>query len=359
MSDYLVEATGLKKTYKRKDGTEVHAVKGVDLRIKKGEIFSLLGPNGAGKTTTISMISGLIEPTEGDALIGGHSITKNPLNAKKLMGVIPQEIALYPDLSARQNLEFFGKMYDLGGAELKKRVDEVIDFIDLAERQKDRVDTFSGGMKRRVNIGVGLLHRPQLVYMDEPTVGIDPQNRRRILDTVFRLRDEYNMTVLYTTHLMEEAEELSDRVGIIDHGEIIAMGTQGDLTQQVGEEDRLILSIGEQTAPDTLLREIEAYVEGVSSATFEQIELNAPIDADISEIADPVVEKRATGTMTVVRSGQTQDNIIIVYAQRGRKALAKIIETVDRGGIEIQAVEVREPDLEAVFLKLTGRALRD
>ena len=357
MTDHIVEASGLKKIYKRKDGTEVHAVKGVNLNIRKGEIFSLLGPNGAGKTTTISMISGLIAPTEGDAKIGGFSITKQPLEAKKLMGVIPQEIALYPDLSARQNLEFFGKMYSLGGAELKKRVDEVLEFIDLTDRQKDRINTFSGGMKRRVNIGVGLLHRPQLVYMDEPTVGIDPQNRRRVLDTVFRLRDEYGMTVFYTTHLMEEAEELSDRVAIIDHGEIIAMGTQGELTQQVGEEDRLIFSIGEQTASDEVLRQIEASAPGISQARFESVELKQVENGE--SVDDPVVEKRATGTVAIVRSGQTHDNAIIVYANRGRKALARIVETIDRAGIEVQAVEVREPDLEAVFLKLTGRALRD
>src|SRR5688572_5237515 len=150
--DYMVEADGLVKTYKRGDGTEVAAVKGINLRIKKGEIFSLLGPNGAGKTTTISMISGLIHPTKGDATIGGHSITRQPIEAKRLMGVVPQEIALYPELSARRNLEFFGRLYGLGGGELAKRVDEVLEFIDLKDRQKDRVDTFSGGMKRRVNI---------------------------------------------------------------------------------------------------------------------------------------------------------------------------------------------------------------
>lgn len=357
MSEYIVEANGLKKSYKQKDGTQVHAVKGVSLNIRKGEIFSLLGPNGAGKTTTISMISGLIAPSEGDAKIGGFSITKQPLEAKKLMGVIPQEIALYPELSARQNLEFFGKLYSLGGSELKKRVDEVLEFIDLTDRQKDRVDTFSGGMKRRVNIGVGLLHRPQLIYMDEPTVGIDPQNRRRVLDTVLRLRDEYGMTVLYTTHLMEEAEELSDRVAIIDHGEIIAMGTQGELTQQVGEEDRLIFSIGEQTVTDDILRQIEASAPGISTATFESIELVGIENGANGD--EPVAEKRSTGTVSIIRSGQTHENTIIVYAKRGRKALAKIVETLDRAGVEVQSVEVREPDLEAVFLKLTGRALRD
>jgi ABC-2 type transport system ATP-binding protein len=248
-------------------------------------------------------------------------------------------------------------MYGLGGSELKKRADEVLEFIDLTDRANDKIETFSGGMKRRVNIGVGLLHKPQLVYMDEPTVGIDPQNRRRVLDTVLRLRDEYGMTVLYTTHLMEEAEELSDRVAIIDHGEIIAMGTQGELTQQVGEEDRLIFSIGEQTVTDDILRQIEASAPGISTASFESIELRGIENGENAD--EPVDEKRSTGTVSIIRSGQTHENSIIVYANRGRKALAKIVETLDHAGVEVQSVEVREPDLEAVFLKLTGRALRD
>lgn len=330
----MVEARGLAKTFKNPDGTEVHAVKGIDLDIHRGEIFSLLGPNGAGKTTTISMISGLLEPTRGDATIGGYSITKNALKAKRLMGVVPQEIALYPRLSARQNLEFFGKMYDLRGKDLAKRVDEVLDFIGLTDRQKDRIDTFSGGMKRRVNIGVGLLHEPELVYMDEPTVGIDPQSRRRILDTVMSLKEEQGMTVLYTTHLMEEAQELSDRVGIMDHGEIIALGTQGDLIQQVGEEDRLVFNVGDQEVEDSLLRRIEREVDGVSEATYDPPGENGEDPRNIS-------------------------GLIVVFAKRGRKALPDVIQLTEQAGVEIMSVEVREPDLEAVFLNLTGRELRD
>jgi ABC-2 type transport system ATP-binding protein len=334
IAEAMVEARGLVKTYTRKDGSQVQAVKGIDLDIHKGEIFSLLGPNGAGKSTTISMISGLIEPTAGDAKIGGYSISRQPMEAKKLIGVVPQDVAIYPTLSARQNLDFFGRMYGLGGAELNKRIDEVLDFIDLKERQKDRIDTFSGGMKRRVNIGVGLLHRPQLVYMDEPTVGIDPQNRRRILDTVFRLRDEYKMTVLYTTHLMEESQELSDRVGIIDHGEIIAMGSVGELTQKVGEEDRLMLKVGQQRVPDDLLANLQK-VEGVTRALYD-----AP--QALNEGSDNV-----------------SDGLITVFAKRGRKALPQVIQLANEAAVDVLSVEVREPDLEAVFLHLTGRALRD
>ncbi len=330
----MVAVRDLAKTYKLPDGSEVQAVKDLDLDIYKGEIFSLLGPNGAGKTTTISMISGLLEPTRGDATIGGHSITREPLAAKRLLGVVPQEIALYPRLNARQNLNFFGKMYGLGGAELDRRIDEVLEFIGLTDRQDDRIDTYSGGMKRRVNIAVGLLHRPALLYMDEPTVGIDPQSRRRILDMVMQLRDELDITVLYTTHLMEEAQELSDRVGIIDHGEIIALGAQGDLIEQVGEQDRLVFDVGEQPVDEKLLGRMQSEIEGITVAIY-----------------DPPGEGGEDPANT---SGK-----IVVTARRGRKALPGLIQLADDAGVEIHSVAVREPDLEAVFLDLTGRALRD
>ena len=338
MQQNMVQVNDLAKSFKRQNGETVFAVKGVSFTIGKGEIFSLLGPNGAGKTTTISMISGLLTPTRGDATIGGYSITKQPLQAKNLLGVVPQEIALYLALSARQNLEFFGKMYGLGGAELKKRVDEVLDFIDLTDRQHDKVETFSGGMKRRVNIGVGLLHRPQLIYMDEPTVGIDPQNRRRVLDTVLRLRQEMGMTVLYTSHLMEEVQEISDRVAIVDHGEIIAVGTVGELIQKIGEEDRLIFNVGAQLVPETLLKKITAEIPGVTTAEYQRHDIPEGTVTDSLEIG----------------SGE-----IVVMAKRGRKALPQIIQMADEAGINVVSVSVREPDLEAVFLALTGRALRD
>ncbi|MBK9123210.1 MAG: ABC transporter ATP-binding protein [Chloroflexi bacterium] len=324
----IVRASGLTKTYTRQDGTVVEAVRGIDLEIRKGEVFSLLGPNGAGKSTTISMISGLIPPTAGDAEIGGHSITRDPLQAKAMIGVVPQEVALYPMLTARRNLDFFGRMYGLSGAELGKRIDEVLDVIDLKDRQNDKVETFSGGMKRRVNIGVGLLHRPQLIYMDEPTVGVDPQSRRRILDTVLRLRSEYGMTVLYTTHLMEEAQELSDRVAIIDNGSIIALGTLMELMSQTGEEDILVLTIGKEQANDSIVGVLQA-VEGVSRAQPE-----------------PVAEDNGEAKYAV-------------YARLGRRALPDVLTAMNAAGVDVMSVTVREPDLETLFLALTGRALRE
>ena len=331
----MVETRNLRKTYSRPDGSTIEAVKGVNLEIRQGEIFSLLGPNGAGKTTTISMISGLVEPTAGDATIGGHSITAEPMAAKRLMGFVPQEIALYPELSARQNLAFFGRMYGMRGKTLSRRVDELLEFVDLADRQNDRIDTFSGGMKRRVNLAAGLLNSPPLIYMDEPTVGIDPQSRRRILDTVKLLRDEQDMTVLYTTHLMEEAQELSDRVAIIDHGEIIAMGTQDELTQQVGEEDRLEFTIGEQEIAETLFERLQQKTPGVTRVLYNPTE----------QLSDGSTESLPA--------------LMTVFAKRGRTALPQILQELDSAGVEIQSVAVREPDLEAVFLALTGRALRD
>ncbi len=332
--DIMVETRDLAKTYGNAKKGEVQAVKGINLQIQKGEIFSLLGPNGAGKTTTISMISGLTQPTRGDAFIGGFSITQQSLQAKRLLGVVPQEIALYPTLNARQNLEFFGRMYGLSGADLKQRIDRMLDYVELTDRQADRIETYSGGMKRRINIAAGLLHDPQVVYMDEPTVGIDPQSRRRILDTVKLLREQQGVTVLYTTHLMEEAQELSDRLAIIDHGEVIAMGTPGELIQQVGEQDQLIFKVGEAPVSTALLEQIKSSVEGVTQAVY-----------------DPPGEE-----------GENKANLsglMIVNANRGRKALPFILHLAEEAGVEVESVEVHEPDLEAVFLHLTGRALRD
>lgn len=296
------------------------AVKGISFDIKEGEIFSLLGPNGAGKTTTISMLSTLYIPTSGDATIGGHSITKDPMAVKQVIGVVPQDIALYEDLTARENLTFWGQMYGLSGKDLSNRIDEVLEQIDLTDKAKNRVKTYSGGMKRRVNIGVGLLHKPRLLFMDEPTVGIDPQSRRAILDTVKDLNKQ-GMTVLYTTHYMEEAQELSDRVGIIDHGDLIALGTQDELTKQVGETDTLILHVGENDDPETLAGSLKN-LQGVQHA-------------------------------------EVSDHSVAIVTPSAEEILASVVTKANERGIKIRSIEIREPNLEAVFLHLTGRALRD
>jgi ABC-2 type transport system ATP-binding protein len=296
------------------------AVSGVSFSIDPGEIFSLLGPNGAGKTTMISMLSCLIPPTEGDAFIAGHSVVRDPMDVKRLIGIVPQEIALYDALSARENLVFWGHMYGLGGAALRKRVGEVLEQIGLVEKADQRVNTYSGGMKRRVNIGVGLLHQPRIIYMDEPTVGIDPQSRRNILDAVKELNRQ-GMTVLYTTHYMEEAQELSDRVGIIDHGELIALGTQKELTQMVGEHDVLRLHLAED------------------------------------QLADPLADGLCS-LPEVVRCSAADHEVVLVVPE-AETALAPVITRANELGYKVRSVDMQEPNLEAVFLHLTGRALRD
>jgi ABC-2 type transport system ATP-binding protein len=311
----ILEVENLVKQY-----GDFTAVKGITFDIKQGEIFSLLGPNGAGKTTTISMLSTLYAPTSGSATIGGHSVTKDPMGVRNVIGVVPQDLALYEDLTARENLVFWGQMYNLSGTTLNHRVDEVLEQIGLTDKAKNRVKTYSGGMKRRVNIGVGLLHKPQLLFMDEPTVGIDPQSRRAILDTVKDLNKQ-GMTVLYTTHYMEEAEELSNRVGIIDHGEMIALGTQKELTQQVGESETLILHLEEGANAGVLAKSFNG-IKGIDKA-------------DASE------------------------HDVTVICPNAKDVLAEVVSKANEQGIKIRSIDIREPNLEAVFLHLTGRALRD
>jgi len=297
---------------------EVKAVDGVSFQVAQGEIFSLLGPNGAGKTTVLSLLSCLLHPAAGDAVVLGHSIRRDPMGVKSVLGVVPQEIALYEDMSARENLNFWGKMYGLRGAELKTRVTEVLEVIGLTDRANDFIKKYSGGMKRRVNIGVALLHKPQVIYMDEPTVGIDPQSRRSILDNVIALKNK-GMTVLYTTHYMEEAQELSDHIAIMDHGKIIASGTNEQLVQIVGALDRITVTINAESA-----RVIEGWktVQGVKKVTAED------------------------GTLTIL-------------ADDSNRVLPRLFEAAGVGGVRITSVNVQEPNLESVFLHLTGRALRD
>jgi ABC-2 type transport system ATP-binding protein len=310
----MLEVVELKKQYKNK-----YAVNNVNLYLEKGETVGLLGPNGAGKSTMISMISSLISPTSGDVRVYNESILKAPKKLREILGVVPQEIALYMELTARENLEFFGRIHRIPKVDLKKRVEEVLEIIGLKDREKDLVKTFSGGMKRRLNIGVALLHEPELIIMDEPTVGIDPQSRNYILETVKRLNSEKNMTVLYTSHYMEEVEYLCDRIYIMDHGEIIAAGSK--------EEIKCILS-----AEQTILIKVDL----VKGEFIQQLE-NNPSIKNIS-IQEP--------------------NISIIVPKQVN-ILKDVFKIAEETGTVITSANVETPSLEDVFLHLTGRQLRD
>ena len=319
MTTKAIEVQNLHKSFGgARDANAIHAVDGVSFEVQTGEIFSLLGPNGAGKTTTISMLACLLHPEEGDALVMGHSIRREPMAVKSVLGVVPQDIALYEDLTALENLTFWGKMYGLRGAALRQRVDEVLEIIGLTERQKGRVGKYSGGMKRRVNIGAALLHKPQVIYMDEPTAGIDPQSRRNILDSVVALKNQ-GMTVLYTTHYMEEAQELSDHIAIMDNGKIIASGTNQELVQIVGETDRITLTINTES-----VRVVEDWkaTPGVKKVTAE-------------------------------------DGVLTLLVDDSNRVLPHLFEAAAGAGVRITSVDIQEPNLESVFLHLTGKGLRD
>lgn len=313
---------------------QVRAVDGINFTVQPGEVVGFLGPNGAGKTTTINMLSCLIEPTSGTATVAGHAVPGDTLGARRAIGVVPQEIALYDALTARQNLEFWGRLYDMSGKELSTRIDEVLEQVGLADRAKDRVKTFSGGMKRRINIAAGLLHRPRLLFMDEPTVGIDPQSRRRILDMVKELR-ELGVTIVYTTHYMEEAEELSDRVGIIDQGKLIALGTQAELTRMVGEQETLCLHLQEEAAV------------ALASTNGHGGHISPDGGIDLFRNVPGVLQASAV------------DHEIVVNVRDAGEALPGVVGRANDAGLRVRAVDIREPNLEAVFLHLTGRALRD
>ncbi len=297
---------------------EIQAVDGVSFHVEPGETYGLLGPNGAGKTTTISMIAGLLAPDGGEVIVGGQPMTTRSIKLRERIGYVPQDLAIYPDLSGRENLVFFARLYGMSSSDAKNRANEVLETIGLSDRARDQTKKYSGGMKRRLNIGIGLLNRPKLLILDEPTVGVDPQSRNAILESVEQLSTA-GMAVLYTTHYMEVAERLCDRVGIIDHGKLIAEGTRHELVGLVGERDRVTLSAtGEVSKALQALRALP----WVHSA-----------------------DARAEGVQLMVDDARTR--------------LPAILQEVAGAGVAIKSVEVAEPDLEAVFLHLTGRALRD
>ena len=290
----------------------------MSFRIASGEAYGLLGPNGAGKTTTISMLCGLLDADAGQVSLAGATLADAPMAVKAGIGYVPQEIALYPDLTARENLRFFGRLYAMGGSELKARVEEVLELVELQDRADERIDTYSGGMKRRINIAAGLLHRPRLLVLDEPTVGVDPQSRHAILERVAQLNRE-GMALLYTSHYMEEVERLCDRIGIMDGGRLIAEGSRRELVDRVGQADRVELDV----------------------------------ERDAVALAETLGEHEA------VHQAQATDRRVTLLADDGRALLPALLDLAEAAGVPVKGVQVIEPDLEAVFLHLTGKALRD
>ncbi|QQZ61890.1 ABC transporter ATP-binding protein [Paenibacillus sonchi] len=309
----MLELTNLTKKY-----NDITVVNNISLNVKRGEIFGLLGPNGAGKSTTVSMISTVLTPTSGSITIDNKSLREKPADIKKIMGIVPQDLALYQALSAKENLEFFGSLYGLSGKKLKNRTNEVLDIIELQDKKNQNVAEFSGGMKRRVNIGVALMNDPKLLILDEPTVGIDPQSRNHILETVKKLNQDRGMTVIYTSHYMEEVEYLCKNVAIIDHGSLIALGTKEELKQSLAACDTLTVNFS--TASEDALEQLNR-IPGISKVKIE-------------------------------------GNQISMLVSTNDKNVIEIVDEIKKLGIKLTSFKYEEVNLESIFLQITGKALR-
>jgi ABC-2 type transport system ATP-binding protein len=313
MNTTILAAQKLEKSF-----GDHQAVRGVSFEIAKGEVFGLLGPNGAGKTTTISMLTGLLDPTAGHALVDGKPLNHKANGLKSKIGFVPQELALYPTLSAHDNLIFFGRIYGLKGKELRERVAQVLDIVGLADRAKDRIDSYSGGMKRRINIAAGLLHQPEILFLDEPTVGVDPQSRNAIFESVEALNKE-GLTILYTTHYMEEAERLCNRIAIMDLGKVIALDTP------------------------------KALIEGLGGGLLRVGLYNGKL---------PMVHEQVEKLDAVMEVSQLNEELM-VKTHHSREALLGVLEVTNQLDAKVTSLEILEPNLETVFLELTGRNLRN
>lgn len=290
----------------------------LDLDVREGEVLGLLGPNGAGKSTTIGMICGLIGIDSGEIRVGGLSVKRSPLEVKRLLGLVPQDLALYGKLSAEENVAFFAKLYGLRGALLKERVKESLAFVGLEDKSKERPATFSGGMKRRLNIACAIMHRPKLIIMDEPTVGIDPQSRNHILNSVREL-NRMGSTVIYTSHYMEEVEAVSSRVAIMDRGRLLACGTQQELRERVAQKERILLQVS--PVSDALIQELREHPH------IDQVE--------------------------------AEEERLVIHLPSAQRSLQDVLFICARHQALIGSLECEAPNLESLFLNLTGRTLRD
>jgi ABC-2 type transport system ATP-binding protein len=307
----------LKVSNVAKNYGNVQALKGISFSITENEFYGLLGPNGAGKTTTINIISTVLQPDTGSVTINGFDLQKDSLNCKKMIGVVPQEIALYNELSAYENLLFWGGLYKLPSERLKSKIDETLELMGLTERKNDRIKTYSGGMKRRINIASALLHSPKILFMDEPTVGIDPQSRNLIFEVLEELHKD-GMTIVYTTHYMEEAERLCDRIGIIDHGDIIAEGTLDELRETTKAEETIVIHF--EGSIENKINELRGMLDNVLNISENSITLNC---------------------------------------KNSGKELPQILLRLNQDGLQINQIEINKVNLETIFLNLTGRKLRD
>jgi len=296
----------------------IEAVRNVSFSIEKGEIFGILGPNGAGKSTIVNILNTLVRPDKGDVIIDGINIRGDGNTVKLIMGVVPQEIALYEELTAYENLMFWGGLYNIPKPVLIENANRTLDIVDLSSRKKDRIKTFSGGMKRRINIACSLLHNPRILVLDEPTVGVDPQNRNHIFEVIERLHDE-GMTIIYTTHYMEEAERFCDKIAIMDVGRIIALGTLKELREISDAKDRL---------------------------TIKLVDFNNEI---ISGIRSAIPSIRFDNTSKTLETDC--ENI--------SNEISVITNHVQNAGGVIERIYTRGTNLESIFLKLTGKKLRD
>ena len=313
MSESILTAVDLHKTY-----GDLNAVNGVSLKVVRGEVLGLLGPNGAGKTTTISMLTGLLEPTHGRVEVDGEILNSTARKVKAKIGLVPQDLALYPTLSARRNLFFFGRLYGLGGRKLKDRVNEVLELIGLTDRADEAISKYSGGMKRRINIGAGLLHKPAILFLDEPTVGVDPQSRNAIFEGVEKL-NQLGMTIIYTTHYMEEAQRLCNRVAIMDEGKIVELNSPQGLIQSLG-----------------------------GGIIFLRLD---------NAVSSPVTDE-VTG-LPSVKHTEIKDGQLIIETHQLNEALTGMLEITSHLDAKITSLELLEPNLESVFLHLTGKKLRE
>jgi ABC-2 type transport system ATP-binding protein len=297
---------------------KVQVIREVSFSIPTGEIFGLLGPNGAGKSTILSALSGLMEPTAGNIWVNGLKVNGNINQVKKQLGLVPQELALYPSLSAYENLEFFARIYGLKGKEVKERVNQLLDIVQLRERANESIDTYSGGMKRRINLAAGLLHEPSILFLDEPTVGVDPQSRNAIFESIEALNRK-GMTIIYTTQYMEEAERLCHRIAILDHGQIIAMDTPTNLIQRYGH-GRIHLEIADGKV--------------------------GPVSLAIQNLAN-------------IQTVTHHDQCIEIKVQAPQEALVSIFEEINKLDAQVVSLQILNANLETVFLNLTGKNLRE